>query len=164
MLRRGSMALFIDILTKVTLPIIALVALGYVLQRKLKLDIGTLNRVQVYVVMPAFLVHFLATGKQPISVVWPVFYFGIVQFLILIPLGWLTGHPVPAAPNPRPDDGSRHRLRQRRLLRHSGDAAGVRAGLPDLSVGDDRADVDAGLHGRRLRCWRRRPGRHPRRS
>ena len=90
MLRRGSMALFIDILTKVTLPIIALVALGYVLQGKLKLDIGTLNRLQVYVVMPAFLVHFLATGKQPISVVWPVFYFGIVQFLFLIPLGWLT--------------------------------------------------------------------------
>ena len=60
MLRRGSMALFIDILTKVTLPIIALVALGYLLQGKLKLDIGTLNRLQVYVVMPAFLVHFLA--------------------------------------------------------------------------------------------------------
>ncbi len=83
------MQLFLDIVTKVTLPIIALVALGYVLQPRLKLDIGTLNRVQVYVVMPAFLVHFLATGKQPLSVVWPVFYFGIVQFLILIPLGWL---------------------------------------------------------------------------
>jgi predicted permease len=84
------MALFLDILTKVTLPIISLVAIGYLMQGKLKLDIGTLNRVQVYVVMPAFLVHFLATGKQPISVVWPVFYFGIVQFLFLIPIGWLT--------------------------------------------------------------------------
>ncbi len=83
------MALFLDILTKVTLPIIALVVLGYVLQPRLKLDIGTLNRVQVYVVMPAFLVHFLSTGKQPLSVVLPVFYFGFVQFLILIPLGWL---------------------------------------------------------------------------
>jgi predicted permease len=83
------MALFLDILTKVTLPIITLVVLGYVLQPRLKLDIGTLNRVQVYVVMPAFLVHFLSTGKQPLSVVWPVFYFGLVQFLILIPLGWL---------------------------------------------------------------------------
>jgi malate permease and related proteins len=87
---RGTMALFLDILTKVTLPIITLVALGYMLQSRLKLDIGTLNRVQVYVVMPAFLVHFLATGKQPIAVVWPVFYFGIVQFLILIPIGWLA--------------------------------------------------------------------------
>ncbi len=88
--RRGKMALFLDILTKVTLPIITLVALGYLLQGRLKLDIGTLNRVQVYVVMPAFLVHFLATGKQPIGVIWPVFYFGIVQFLLLIPIGWLA--------------------------------------------------------------------------
>ena len=83
------MALFLDILTKVTLPIITLVALGYLLQGRLKLDIGTLNRIQVHVVMPAFLVHFLATGKQPIAVIWPVFYFGIVQFLFLIPIGWL---------------------------------------------------------------------------
>jgi predicted permease len=39
--------------------------------------------------MPAFLVHFLSAGKQPLSVVWPVVYFGIVQFMILIPMGWL---------------------------------------------------------------------------
>lgn len=82
------MELFQDILTKVTLPIIALVVIGYVAQPRLKLDIATLNRVQVYVVMPAFLVHFLSNGKQPISVIWPVVYFGCVQFLILIPLGW----------------------------------------------------------------------------
>jgi malate permease and related proteins len=83
------MALFVDILTKVTLPIITLVALGWLLQPKLKLDVPSLNRVQVYVVMPAFLVHFLSAGKQPLSVVWPVVYFGIVQFMILIPMGWL---------------------------------------------------------------------------
>ncbi|MGD9805881.1 MAG: hypothetical protein AB7U78_21080, partial [Hyphomicrobiaceae bacterium] len=83
------MDLFQDILTKVTLPIIALVVIGYAAQPRLKLDIGTLNRVQVYVVMPAFLVHFLSSGTQPISVIWPVVYFGAIQFLILIPLGWL---------------------------------------------------------------------------
>jgi predicted permease len=84
------MLLFIDILTKVTLPIITLVVLGYLLQPRLKLDVGTLNRVQVYVVMPAFLVHFLSSGTQPLDVIWPVAYFGIVQFLFLIPIGWLT--------------------------------------------------------------------------
>jgi len=84
------MSLFLDILTKVTLPIIALVALGWMLQPRLKLDVGTLNRVQVQVVMPAFLVHFLSSGSQPISVVLPVAYFGIVQFLFLIPIGWLV--------------------------------------------------------------------------
>jgi malate permease and related proteins len=82
--------LFLEILTQVTLPIITLVALGALLQGRLKLDIGTLNRLQVYVVMPCFLVHFLATGKQPLSVVWPVFFFGLIQFLFLIPMGWLT--------------------------------------------------------------------------
>lgn len=83
------MDLFLDILTKVTLPIIVLAALGFVLQPRLKLDVASLNRLQVYVVMPAFFVHFLSTAKQPLAVVWPVFYFGIVQFLILIPIGWL---------------------------------------------------------------------------
>jgi malate permease and related proteins len=84
------MDLFVDILNRVTLPIITLVVLGYVLQSRLKLDIGTLNRVQVYVVMPAFLIHFLATGKQPLSVIWPVFYVGVVLFMFLIPIGWLA--------------------------------------------------------------------------
>lgn len=83
------MDLFLDILLKVTLPICALVAIGYLMQPKLKLDVSTLNRLQVYVVMPAFFVHFLSTGKQPIGVVWPVFYLGIVQFMVLIPIGWL---------------------------------------------------------------------------
>ncbi|MFO7297485.1 MAG: hypothetical protein DIU63_12265 [Proteobacteria bacterium] len=83
------MSLFLEILTQVTLPIITLVALGWILQPRLKLDVGSLNRLQVYVVMPAFLVHFLSTGKQPLSVIWPVFYFGFIQFMILIPLGWL---------------------------------------------------------------------------
>jgi malate permease and related proteins len=84
------MDLFVEILNRVTLPIITLVVLGYVLQSRLKLDIATLNRVQVYVVMPAFLVHFLATGKQPLSAIWPVFYVGIVLFMFLIPIGWLV--------------------------------------------------------------------------
>lgn len=83
------MSLFLEILTQVTLPIITLVATGWILQPRLKLDVGSLNRLQVYVVMPAFLVHFLSTGNQPLSVIWPVVYFGAVQFMILIPLGWL---------------------------------------------------------------------------
>ena len=86
------MTLFLDILTQVTLPIITLVALGYALQGRLKLDIGTLNRVQVYVVMPAFLIHFLATAKQPLAAIWPVFYAGIVLFMFVIPIGWMTAY------------------------------------------------------------------------
>ena len=84
------MALFVDILTQVTLPIIILVVLGYALQNRLKLDIGTLNRIQVYVVMPAFLIHFLATAKQPLSAIWPVLGVGFLLFSLLIPIGWIT--------------------------------------------------------------------------
>ena len=83
------MDLFVDILTRVTLPIIALAALGYGLQSWLKLDIATLTRLQVNVVMPAFLVHFLSTGKQPLDIVWLVATLAVIQFAILIPLGWL---------------------------------------------------------------------------
>jgi malate permease and related proteins len=84
------MDLFLDILTKVTLPIITLVVLGYGLQSRLKLDIGTLNRVQIYVVMPAFLIHFLAAAKQPLSAIWPVLGAGFLLFTLMIPIGWLT--------------------------------------------------------------------------
>jgi malate permease and related proteins len=83
------MGLFLDILTRVTLPIIALATLGFCLQSWLKLDIGTLTRLQVNVVMPAFLIHFLSTGKQPLEIVWLVAGLAVVQFMILIPLGWL---------------------------------------------------------------------------
>jgi malate permease and related proteins len=83
------MDLFLDILLRVSLPICALVIIGYLMQPKLKLDIGTLNRVQVYVVMPAFLIHFLSSGKQPLSIIWPVVGIGVIQFLIVIPIAWL---------------------------------------------------------------------------
>ncbi len=83
------MDLFLDILMKITLPIVALSALGYLVQGRLKLDVGSLNRLQVYIILPAFLVHFLSSGSQPLSVVWPTAYFWVTQFIILIPLGWL---------------------------------------------------------------------------
>ena len=86
------MDLFIDILTRVTLPIIALAAIGWALQPWLRLDIGSLTRLQVNVVMPAFLVHFLSAGKQPLDVIWLVATLSVVQFMILIPLGWALVH------------------------------------------------------------------------
>jgi predicted permease len=82
------MNIFLDILTRVTLPIIALVALGWLLQPRLKLDVASLNRLQVYVVMPAFLLHFLTVGRQPLDALWPVVAVALAQFMIFIPLGW----------------------------------------------------------------------------
>ncbi len=84
------MNLFFDIAINVTLPIVAIAALGYVMQARIKLDVASINRLLVMVIMPCFLVHFLASANQPVSEIWPVAYFTVVQFLFLIPVGWLT--------------------------------------------------------------------------
>ncbi|MEZ5774642.1 MAG: AEC family transporter [Hyphomicrobiaceae bacterium] len=86
----SELDLFRDILMTVTLPIVALVALGGVLQRKLKLDIASLNRLQVYVVLPAFLVQYLSTGSQPLSAVWPIAWLGALSLVVLLAIGWLA--------------------------------------------------------------------------
>ena len=57
------MDLFIDIAVNVTLPIVAIAALGYVMQARIKLDVASINRLLVFVIMPCFLLHFLASVK-----------------------------------------------------------------------------------------------------
>lgn len=84
------MDLFLDILLKVTLPIVALVALGSALQPRLRLDVTGLNRLQVFVVMPCFLLHHLSAAEVPIAAVWPTIYFSLVQFALLIAVGWVA--------------------------------------------------------------------------
>lgn len=84
------MALFLDILLKVTLPIIALVGLGWLAQRWLTLDVASLNRLLVFVAMPCFLVHYLSTATQPIAEVWPTIYFTTLQFAALMLMGFLA--------------------------------------------------------------------------
>jgi malate permease and related proteins len=84
------MQLFTDILMNVTLPIVALVGLGFGAQWKLRLDVPSLNRLLVFVIMPAFLIHFLSSARQPISELWPTIYFTAIQFVLLILLGWLA--------------------------------------------------------------------------
>jgi predicted permease len=82
------MDLFLGILLKVTLPIVALVALGFALQPRLRVDVTGLNRLQVFVVLPCFLLHHLSAADVPIAAVWPTVYFSIFQFALLIALGW----------------------------------------------------------------------------
>jgi predicted permease len=78
------MQLFTDILMNVTLPIVALVGLGFGAQWKLRLDVPSLNRLLVFVIMPAFLIHFLSSARQPISELWPTIYFTAIQFVLPI--------------------------------------------------------------------------------
>lgn len=84
----GLMQLFADILLQVTLPIVALVGMGFGAQRRLKLDVASLNRLLVFIIMPAFLVHFLSSARQPIAEIWPTVYFTAIQFALLMVVGW----------------------------------------------------------------------------
>lgn len=82
-------ALFQSVLSDVTLPIVSLVALGFVMQRRMHFDVRTLNRILMFVFVPAFLIHYLSSSNLPIREVWPTAYFTVVQFLLLIPVGWV---------------------------------------------------------------------------
>lgn len=81
--------LFGAILADITLPIVAIMALGYGLQGTLKLDIGSLNRVQLYVVAPAAILHFLSAADVPLATVWPTAWFTVGQFFVLVALGYV---------------------------------------------------------------------------
>jgi malate permease and related proteins len=81
-------SLFLEILLRITLPIIVLVGLGYLLQPRLKFDVGTLNRLVVYVVLPCFLIYYLATASVPLTAAGFTAAFTVVQFFVLAVLGW----------------------------------------------------------------------------
>ena len=56
------MNLFAEILTTVTLPIVVLMALGWIIQHTLVLDVGTLSKLLLNVILPCALFHFLTTA------------------------------------------------------------------------------------------------------
>ena len=83
------MSLFVDIVGRITLPLVLLMGLGYVLERKLKLDVATLSKLLVYAVLPCALIHFLTTASLPLSAVGLSAWFAAVQFFALLGVGWL---------------------------------------------------------------------------
>jgi malate permease and related proteins len=80
--------LFLDILTGITLPILALVALGYGVQKRYSFDVPTLSRLQVYVLIPCALIWFPSAAKLPLATTWPVVWFSALHFVFLFALGW----------------------------------------------------------------------------
>lgn len=82
------MSLFAEILTTVTLPIIVLMASGWIIQRTLILDVGTLSKLLVNVILPCTLFHFLTTADLPLRQVWPTVWFTLLQFAVLTGIGW----------------------------------------------------------------------------
>lgn len=82
------MDLFTEILTEVTLPIVVIVAIGYASQRYLALDVSTLTRLQLNIILPAFFLHALSNASLPLAAVWPTAWFMTVQFIVLLFIGW----------------------------------------------------------------------------
>ena len=83
------MQLFLDILLTVTGPIVMLIGAGWWLQPKLALDLTSLNRLIVQVVLPAFFVHYLSTSAVPAAAAWSTAWFTALQFIGLTGVGWL---------------------------------------------------------------------------
>lgn len=82
------MTIFLDILLTITGPIILLIGTGWCLQPRLALDIASLNRLIVQVVLPAFFVHYLSTSDVPVAAAWQTAWFTALQLVALTAIGW----------------------------------------------------------------------------
>lgn len=82
------MSLFVEILTTVTLPIVVLMALGWLVQHPLRLNVRTLSSLLLNVILPCALFHFLTNADLPLGEAWPTVWFTLLQFSVLTALGW----------------------------------------------------------------------------
>lgn len=76
-----------DIIYNVTLPVVVLILAGYVPQKFLHLDVRTLNRFVVYIMIPAFMVHILTTSKLSIGAMSLSIWLAVGQFFLLLLVG-----------------------------------------------------------------------------
>jgi len=82
------MSLFVEILSSVTLPIVLLMALGWLVQKRLELNVRTLSRLLLNVILPFALFHFLTSAELPLRDSWPTVWFTVLQFVVLTAIGW----------------------------------------------------------------------------
>jgi len=85
------LAIFTEILTGITLPVLMLVALGFLAQQRLGFELDTLSRLTVNVILPAALVHFLTSAEIPLIDIWPTAWFMLLQFAAHYGLGYALG-------------------------------------------------------------------------
>jgi hypothetical protein len=85
------LAIFTEILTGITLPVLVLAALGWFAQRRLAFDLDTLSRLMVNVILPAALIHFLTSAEIPLIEIWPTAWFVLLQFAAHYLMGYLLG-------------------------------------------------------------------------
>jgi malate permease and related proteins len=96
------MKLLADIFLVVTLPIIALIAVGYGVQMRVPEARKTLSYVYTNVVLPSFMVYFLSTTTLPLTALWPVVWFTVVQSAVVGAAGWLSARLLGLSSEVRP--------------------------------------------------------------
>jgi predicted permease len=84
------MTLLIDIALVVTLPIVVLIAIGYAVQARMPEARKVLSYVYANVVLPCFMVFFISTTTLPLTELWPVVWFTIIQSAVVGAAGWLV--------------------------------------------------------------------------
>ena len=96
------MQLFLDVVVDITLPIVLIVGFGFLLQRRVGFDVGSLNRLLIYATLPCFMLHSFSTAELPLAQVQITALFTVVQFIVLLAVGWAVASGVGLDPRIRP--------------------------------------------------------------
>jgi predicted permease len=91
------MAILVDVVTQITLPVVLLAAAGFGLQKWARFDVTTLNRFLVYGTFPCYIVVTLSRAEIPVGDVQGPAAFLLVQFLVLLGIGWLVARAMGVA-------------------------------------------------------------------
>ncbi len=82
--------MFLDIFSTITVPLLVVIALGYIGCRRLSLDTRTLGQLLINVVVPGAFMYFVLSNPAPISAVAFVTLYDLGRFFVLYALGWLV--------------------------------------------------------------------------
>jgi hypothetical protein len=88
--------LLFDIVYGVSGPIMVMIALGWLSQAWLKLDLPSLGRLHMNVTLPCFIIFHLATTDAPLSSLGDIAWFTIAQFFVLFAIGWIAARGLAA--------------------------------------------------------------------
>jgi predicted permease len=82
------MSLLIDVVIQITVPIVAVAAGGFCMQKFAGADVATLNRFLIYATLPCYIVVTMSQATIPLERVEGAAAFTLVQFFVLLAIGW----------------------------------------------------------------------------
>src|SRR5690554_5765377 len=84
------MAEFLLIFTNIILPIFVLLLIGFVIQMRFQLDLGTLAKINIYFIVPGFIFVRLYESNFGLELFIKVLLFFILLVVLLYCLSWIT--------------------------------------------------------------------------